>query len=163
MSHGTEERDRLVRENEALRSQVAALKAEAERFKAAPCLIDGSAISLPAENPNPVLHFAADGTLLYANAASASLLDQWRCPIGGKPPDDVRQAIVQAHETEQPEKSRPASAASSIRSQLCGCVERTTSTRMGATQPQARRRWLPCGRANNSSGIPLSAPASASR
>ena len=99
MSHGTEERDRLVRENEALRSQVAALKAEAERFKAAPCLIDGSAISFPAENPNPVLHFAADGTLLYANAASASLLDQWRCPIGGKPPDDVRQAIVQAHET----------------------------------------------------------------
>jgi two-component system, cell cycle sensor histidine kinase and response regulator CckA len=103
MSYGAEETDRLVQENEALRGQIAALKAGVERLEAHPCL-DGRATIFPAANPNPVLHFAADGTLLYANASSTALLAQWGCPIGGKPPDDVRQAITEARETGAPLK-----------------------------------------------------------
>ncbi|MGB8294567.1 MAG: PAS domain S-box protein [Polyangia bacterium] len=98
MRLGTAEPERLVRENEALRRQVAALTEEATRRKQTFRDV-GKATSLPAESPSPVLQFAPDGTLLYANAVSAALLDQWRCPIGGRPPDDVRQAIAQVHDT----------------------------------------------------------------
>ena len=85
MSDATAERDQVVRENEALRRRVAALEAEAERCKAIPQSI-GDAVKFPDENPSPVLRFAADGTLLYANASSTALLDRWRCQIGGQPP-----------------------------------------------------------------------------
>jgi len=36
----------------------------------------------PEKNPNPVLRAARDGTLLYANPASADLLTAWCCQIG---------------------------------------------------------------------------------
>ena len=36
----------------------------------------------PAENPNPVMRVAGDGTVLYANDASAPLLDFWQCGTG---------------------------------------------------------------------------------
>lgn len=36
----------------------------------------------PSENPNPVLRVAKDGVLLYANAASGSLLTEWSCKVG---------------------------------------------------------------------------------
>ncbi len=98
MSLGTDEPDRLVQENEALRRQVAASEEETTGIKQTFCDV-GRATSFPAENPSPVLQFAPDGTLLYANGVSAALLDQWRCSIGGKPPDNVRQAIAQAHDT----------------------------------------------------------------
>ncbi|MBI5017520.1 MAG: PAS domain S-box protein [Deltaproteobacteria bacterium] len=40
----------------------------------------------PEENPFPILRVAHDGILLYANPSSAALLDEWRCPIGGRVP-----------------------------------------------------------------------------
>jgi PAS domain S-box-containing protein len=95
MSDGRAERDQVVRENEALRRRVAALEAEAERCKAIPQSI-GDAVKFPDENPSPVLRFAADGTLLYANASSTALLDRWRCQIGGQPPHEVRRTIIEA-------------------------------------------------------------------
>jgi PAS domain S-box-containing protein len=98
MSDGTAEPDRLVRENEALRRRVAALEAESEHLKATLQSI-GDAVKFPDENPSPVLRFAADGTLVYANASSAALLDQWRCQTGGRPPDEMRRTIVEAHST----------------------------------------------------------------
>ena len=48
----------------------------------------------PEENPCPVLRIAADGTLLFANRASAKeLLKQWECDEGGLVPDFVRQEL----------------------------------------------------------------------
>jgi len=41
----------------------------------------------PSENPNPVLRIQADGALLYANAASGSLLREWGCSVGRPVPD----------------------------------------------------------------------------
>jgi PAS domain S-box-containing protein len=94
----TGELDRLVQENAALRRRVTALEAEVERCKAIPLGI-GDAAMFPAENPSPVLRFAADGTLLYANASSAALLQQWRCQIGGQPPAEVRRGITEVNAT----------------------------------------------------------------
>jgi PAS domain S-box-containing protein len=36
----------------------------------------------PTENPNPVLRVRRDGEILYANSASAPLLEQWGCTVG---------------------------------------------------------------------------------
>jgi PAS domain S-box-containing protein len=36
----------------------------------------------PSENPNPVLRVTKDGVLLYANAASGSLVTEWGCKVG---------------------------------------------------------------------------------
>ena len=96
MSDATLDPDGLVRENEALRHRVAALEAEC---RTAMAQIVGDAAKFPDENPSPVLRFAADGALLYANASSAALLDQWRCHIGGRPPDEVCRTITEAHAT----------------------------------------------------------------
>ena len=98
MSEGTAGPDRLGWENEALRRQVAALGAEVGRLKTT-LQSAGNAAKLPDENPSPVQRFAADGTLLYANASSAALLDLWGCRIGSRPPDEVRRTIAEAHAT----------------------------------------------------------------
>jgi signal transduction histidine kinase len=42
--------------------------------------------TIPAESPTPVLRVAADGTLLYANSASAPLLALWGCAPGQRLP-----------------------------------------------------------------------------
>jgi len=55
----------------------------------------------PEENPFPVLRVTADGRLLYANRAAASLLDQWQCPIGHKVPPDVQKLVTSALHTGQ--------------------------------------------------------------
>ncbi len=36
----------------------------------------------PSENPNPILRIANEGTIIYANLASAPLLDLWECRTG---------------------------------------------------------------------------------
>jgi len=48
----------------------------------------------PSENPNPVLRVATDGTALYANEASLSLLDTWGCQVSQCLPDDCRKIIL---------------------------------------------------------------------
>jgi PAS domain S-box-containing protein len=40
----------------------------------------------PAENPNPVLRTTKDGLLIYANPASAGLLECWNCSVGRRLP-----------------------------------------------------------------------------
>ncbi|MFC1999644.1 PAS domain S-box protein [Chloroflexota bacterium] len=42
----------------------------------------------PGENPNPVLRAAEDGTVIYANEASAPLLSYWACQVGEQLPAD---------------------------------------------------------------------------
>lgn len=48
----------------------------------------------PEENLSPVLRVAGDGTLLYANRASTTLLDEWKCAVGGQIPDSVRRELT---------------------------------------------------------------------
>jgi two-component system, cell cycle sensor histidine kinase and response regulator CckA len=43
---------------------------------------------LPAESPDVVLRASRDGVILYANAASAPLLEAWGCGVGGTIPGD---------------------------------------------------------------------------
>ena len=42
---------------------------------------------LAEEAPIPVMRAAGDGRLVYANEASAPLLDRWRCAVGGSLPE----------------------------------------------------------------------------
>jgi len=42
----------------------------------------------PEENPNPVMRFTRDGTIVYANKASGPLLHAWGCGVGEKVPDE---------------------------------------------------------------------------
>jgi signal transduction histidine kinase/ActR/RegA family two-component response regulator len=52
----------------------------------------------PSENPHPVLRLNSDGLILFANAASAPVLDQWRTTVGGQAPapwpDTTRGALI---------------------------------------------------------------------
>ncbi|HEY8506031.1 MAG TPA: PAS domain S-box protein, partial [Gemmataceae bacterium] len=49
--------------------------------------------NLPDENPAPVVRVRRDGTLLYANAASAPLLALWGCRVGEALPEPWRQRV----------------------------------------------------------------------
>lgn len=49
---------------------------------------------LSEENPNPVLRFAEDGTLLYANPAAQPLLADWGCALGAPAPGVWRAEIA---------------------------------------------------------------------
>jgi PAS domain S-box-containing protein len=55
-----------------------------------------SAALFPEQNPSPVLRVARDGTLLYANGASAFLLRSWNCRPGQAVPEEIRRHIAQA-------------------------------------------------------------------
>jgi two-component system cell cycle sensor histidine kinase/response regulator CckA len=48
----------------------------------------------PSENPYPVMRAAQDGVLLYANPASASLLENWGCTVGQRLPETWRQHVL---------------------------------------------------------------------
>ncbi|MHC4399003.1 MAG: PAS domain S-box protein, partial [Planctomycetota bacterium] len=53
----------------------------------------------PGENPNPVLRVADDGAVLYANKASAPLLDVWQCGEGGRLSGSWRRVVLDALRT----------------------------------------------------------------
>lgn len=53
----------------------------------------------PSENPNPVLRIKNDGTLLYANAASLPLLQEWGIEVGDKVPEFIMDFIKEATES----------------------------------------------------------------
>ena len=48
----------------------------------------------PSENPNPVLRVARDGLVLYANAASQTILGQLHCQAGEKSPPFLMQFLA---------------------------------------------------------------------
>jgi two-component system cell cycle sensor histidine kinase/response regulator CckA len=50
----------------------------------------------PGENPNPVLRVASDGTVLYANQAASSLLDEWRSQVGHRLPKQWQSVATEA-------------------------------------------------------------------
>lgn len=47
----------------------------------------------PSENPNPVLRIRHDGTILYANPASAGLLAIWHRTVGQQVPEDIFEIV----------------------------------------------------------------------
>ena len=49
----------------------------------------------PAENPNPILRLAKDGTIIHANPSSDLLLDEWRSSVGQPAPDHVGRLVRQ--------------------------------------------------------------------
>jgi PAS domain S-box-containing protein len=60
-------------------------------------LIDSLA-KFPFQNPHPVLRIARDGTVLYANPASARLLKSWHCRPGQKLPSPWQEMSREALE-----------------------------------------------------------------
>jgi signal transduction histidine kinase len=48
----------------------------------------------PSEDPNPVLRLALDGTILYANPASRSVMEDWRRETGEKAPEEWRNSVA---------------------------------------------------------------------
>ena len=50
----------------------------------------------PEENPSPILRVDREGTLLYANRATAPLLAEWRCIVGETIPGEVQAAVLTA-------------------------------------------------------------------
>ena len=48
----------------------------------------------PSENPNPVLRVGKDGTILYGNKASMTLLKLWKCQLGQRMSDDWCEFIL---------------------------------------------------------------------
>lgn len=50
----------------------------------------------PSENPSPVLRVSREGTVLYHNAASQSLLDAWACGVGRTLPQAILGKVLQA-------------------------------------------------------------------
>ena len=58
-----------------------------------------SAAKFPDENPNPVLRVAKNGNLLYANSASAQLLETWGTEVSNPAPQSVQQVVEEALST----------------------------------------------------------------
>ena len=87
----------LARANEALRAANADLLREIAQRKRAEEEVQAAA-RFPSENPNPVLRLDSQGRILFANAASAGLLEQWRTPVGSPAPapwpDTVRDVLT---------------------------------------------------------------------
>ncbi len=77
--------------NEDLQRQVA------ERQRAEQQIADLA--KFPAENPNPVLRIAHDGTVTYANESSGPLLECWGCVQGDLLPAEFRQIALDAMES----------------------------------------------------------------
>ena len=58
----------------------------------------------PAENPNPVLRAASDGTVTYCNKAGAFLLESWSCQQGGVLPEYWNQFVLAALKSALPQR-----------------------------------------------------------
>jgi PAS domain S-box-containing protein len=55
-----------------------------------------SLAKFPSEDISPVLRFARDGRLLYANPASVDLLRTWDCEVGDRPPHEIQLIVYQS-------------------------------------------------------------------
>ena len=48
----------------------------------------------PSENPFPVMRVTNDGTVIFANTSSQSLLRKWNCEVGKTLPEDIQLLLV---------------------------------------------------------------------
>ncbi len=53
----------------------------------------------PAENPNPVIRIASDGTIIYANAASEPLLKSWQCQRYDLLPNELHEIVINTRQS----------------------------------------------------------------
>jgi C4-dicarboxylate-specific signal transduction histidine kinase len=89
-----EEEIKTYREHleELIEARTTELQKEITERKRAEEKIKGLA-KFPAENPNPVMRIAKNGTVLYANASGKSLLAVWRCEVNQLLPEDWRKSV----------------------------------------------------------------------
>ena len=50
----------------------------------------------PDENPNPVMRFSGDGTLLYSNKGSERIIKAWDLSVGDKAATDIIDELMPA-------------------------------------------------------------------
>ncbi|MCH7936775.1 MAG: EAL domain-containing protein [Proteobacteria bacterium] len=84
----TENLEKLIAANEALKNEIAQRLAEQERFESIARISD--------ENPNPVLRVTIQGHVLYANEPAKLLLEFWDIDIGDPLPKEWRRAVAEA-------------------------------------------------------------------
>lgn len=53
----------------------------------------------PGQNPNPVMRVSNDGTIIYANSASKTLLDLWNSQVGHRIPSNIYEIVHSVIET----------------------------------------------------------------
>ncbi|MGA2061347.1 MAG: GAF domain-containing protein, partial [Thermoguttaceae bacterium] len=82
------------RAEQALSASMIEVQNQAEAARAAAETIRHLA-RFPAENPNPVLRIARDGTILYANPVSGSLLAHWDLAKGKRQSADWRRQLAE--------------------------------------------------------------------
>ena len=58
----------------------------------------------PEDNPNPILRVDRDGTILYANTASLSLLQEWQTGVNNPVPQNIFQSVHKALESQVTDK-----------------------------------------------------------
>jgi len=63
-----------------------------------------SASRFPSENPNPVMRISREGVLLYANAASTSLLQEWNLVVGQLVPKDWPPNLINWSSIDSPQE-----------------------------------------------------------
>ncbi len=99
----------VLRDSEA-RLQRQTVELKAERARLAALVTDVTAATrevenlarFPGENPNPVLRVSHEGRLLYANAASAPVLAEWRRAVGQRVPEFWQGIVARALTAEAP-------------------------------------------------------------
>ena len=84
----TENLDKLIAANEALKEEIARRIAEQERAD--------SIARISEENPNPVLRVTVQGHVLYANGPAKLLLEFWDIDVGDQLPDEWCRAVGEA-------------------------------------------------------------------
>jgi PAS domain S-box-containing protein len=59
----------------------------------------------PGENPSPIMRLSREGAILYANAASLPLLAMWGREVGQAVPEDWRERVARATESQSNEQA----------------------------------------------------------
>jgi signal transduction histidine kinase/CheY-like chemotaxis protein/PAS domain-containing protein len=80
-------------------------------------VIENESMQFPNENPNPVMRVNPDGTLLYTNPASASILEFWGLHPFDKLPEDWCLSISEARTL-----NRPVQRELEVQSQVFQCI-----------------------------------------
>jgi len=87
-------KERIAELERTLRANVSNYRAITARKQTEEVL--QSLARFPAENPHPVLRIEQDGTLLYANEASYTLLSDWPLDLGQPVPAPLREVVSDA-------------------------------------------------------------------